>query len=61
MWLVTQGAAAIHITPIEDLRPHEHSAQCWCAPVEDGQEDGVWLHHSLDGREAYETGERLPS
>lgn len=49
----------IHVYPLGDLREHEVSQQCWCKPVED--DDGVWVHPSMDGREAFETGERLPS
>lgn len=45
----------IHVLPINDFREHVESADCWCKPDED---DGVVTHHSLDGREKYETGER---
>lgn len=41
-----------------DLREHEANGSCWCKPTLD---DGVWLHHSMDGRESFETGERQPS
>jgi len=59
MWLLTQGNGEIHVTPLDDLRPHDHSPRCWCCPVEDSQEPDVWTHNSMDGREAYESGERL--
>lgn len=49
-----------HIVPLNDLREHEPTPQCWCMPTPDDEHD-VWVHHSLDGREAFETGERLPS
>ena len=47
-----------HVVPLNDLREHEANGSCWCKPTLD---EGVWLHHSMDGREAFETGERLPS
>ena len=48
----------IHVYPIADLREHEISADCWCKPEADEE---LIVHHALDGREAFETGERLPS
>lgn len=47
-----------HVYPVNDLREHDLNGNCWCKPTLD---EGVWLHHSMDGREAFETGERLPS
>lgn len=47
-----------HVVPLNDLREHVANGSCWCKPTLD---EGVWLHHSMDGREAFETGERLPS
>jgi hypothetical protein len=46
------------VLPIGDLREHAISDACWCEPVES---DGVVTHNSLDGREAFERGERKPS
>lgn len=41
-----------HVIPINDLKEHECSEQCWCAPTLDAEADGlVYIHHSLDGRE----------
>ncbi len=48
----------IEVLPLDDLRDHEHGAECWCSPAED---DGVLIHNSMDDREAFERGERLPS
>ena len=31
-----------------DLREHEANGSCWCKPTLD---EGVWLHHSMDGRQ----------
>lgn len=50
----------MHVIPINDLREHEASAECWCNPTPDEEHD-LFVHHSLDGREAYETGEKRPS
>lgn len=47
-----------HIIPINDLREHVANATCWCSPDQDEEEPSLMIHHSLDGREAYETGER---
>lgn len=50
-----------HVIPLGDLREHDSAPQCWCHPSEDDETPGLWLHHAMDGREAFETGERLPS
>lgn len=47
-----------HVVPLNDLREHDLNGSCWCKPADD---EGVWIHHSMDGREAFETGERMPS
>lgn len=52
--------ARYHIVPVNDLREHKLTPECWCRPTPDEEHD-VWVHHSLDGREDFETGERLPS
>ncbi len=44
-----------HVIPIEDLKEHEESPECWCNPTET---EAVWVHNAADGREAYETGVR---
>lgn len=48
-----------HVVPVNDLREHELVPECWCKPTPDDEHD-IWVHHALDGREAYETGERKP-
>lgn len=48
-----------HITPRDALREHIATSDCWCRPVED--EPGLFIHNSMDGREAYECGDRKPS
>jgi hypothetical protein len=49
----------IHVIPIDDLRAHEEVDDCWCKPHVD--EQGVCVHHAMDGRVEYETDERRPS
>ena len=49
----------LHIIPLGDLREHEESALCWCKPQESTSEPGIWVHSALDGRELYETGQKL--
>ena len=49
-----------HVTPTNDLVEHESSPDCICGPEikplkrDDGSVVYVYLHHSLDGREAHE-------
>lgn len=47
----------IHIIPAFDLREHDLSDKCWCRPTEDDIDDDVMIHHALDQREKYESGE----
>ena len=51
----------IHVTPINDLRAHLDSRDCWCKPRIEIEEDFLTdetkvlvIHHSLDGRELVE-------
>jgi hypothetical protein len=56
MWHAVQTQYGdLHVVPLDDLRPHVESDICWCNPTDD---DGLWVHHSLDRREEYERGER---
>lgn len=48
-----------HIMPMNDLRDHEESPDCWCRPTQDADEDNVYVHHSMDRREEYEEGRKL--
>ena len=36
-----------HVIPINDLREHASSEDCWCKPEEDA---GVWVHKAMDHR-----------
>lgn len=56
------AAARMHVVPCDDLRGHELCPQCWCRPRDDEEVgDAVMVHNSMDGREAFERGERQPS
>lgn len=55
-----------HVYPVSDLREHDTTcvkvSRCWCNPVLQIEDEGVIIvHNSMDGREAFETGERKPS
>lgn len=51
----------LHIIPLYDLKEHVADMSCWCHPSPDDDEPMVKIHHSADGREAFEEGRRLPS
>lgn len=55
-----QECGALHVTPIDDLREHIlDKGTCWCHPDHD-EENDIYVHHSMDGREAYEdTGRKM--
>ncbi|WP_225784250.1 hypothetical protein [Xenophilus sp. Marseille-Q4582] len=55
------GTRELHVIPLEDLREHECGKGCWCRPAEDDEEPVVNRHNAMDGREAFERGERLLS
>jgi hypothetical protein len=46
----------VEVAPLDDLRDHVRGPDCWCGPTV--TLDGILLHTSMDGREAYERGER---
>lgn len=53
-----------HVTPLNDLRDHHHNSRgkCWCRPYIECDDNGwLVLHNSMDGRESFERGDRLPS
>jgi len=49
----------LHVEPINDLRPHTSTKDCWCSPTLHDEAE-VYIHHSMDRREEYEEG-RKPS
>jgi hypothetical protein len=60
MWEVMDSGGLHHIMPLLDTYPHD-TGSCWCHPTEDDEEHTIMVHHSHDGREAFERGERLLS
>lgn len=52
---------AVHVVPINDLREHTASVDCWCQPTEDDEWPDVLVHHSMDQREDYEVGKEKNS
>lgn len=42
---------ARHLMPIDDLREHVASPQCWCRPIKDCESARLNIHNSLDRRE----------
>jgi hypothetical protein len=55
----TYSDAPSQVWPIDDLKPHViDGGPCWCEPRD---VDGIIVHNSLDGREAFEQGERKAS
>lgn len=62
MYPFTGVVESIDVVPDEDLKPHVMGMKCWCKPCAIDEDDQEWItqvcHNSLDGREAYETGER---
>lgn len=63
-WKCDQGGdKPTHVYPLNDLKEHcTDSVQCWCNPrVEwEGMQE-IIIHNSADGRDKFETGERLRS
>jgi len=57
-WENKKHGDLVDIQPVNDLRTHKKIG-CWCDPDIELVEGGILqIHHSLDGREKYETGER---
>lgn len=56
----TEGRVEGHVVPVDDLREHDLSADCWCVPDEDEEvaflngTAQLLLHNSADGREVQE-------
>jgi len=61
---VNWAISPTHVYPLTDLREHDLTADCWCRPETKEYSDRAGLvvvHNSMDGREAFERGERKPS
>lgn len=60
-WLVKKVFNGVHVIPLGDEREHTTTRACKCGPTRDTEKRDVWIHHSADEREKFETGERKPS
>lgn len=60
-WVWVLLAGIYFVLPVDDDRPHSEDGDCWCNPTLDDECGNVVVHHSLDGREAFEEGWRKPS
>lgn len=49
----------VHVMPVNDLREHQESPECWCKPTPDDVEPSLYVHHSMDQREQYEQGRKM--
>lgn len=59
-WAVYEEAnGERHVLPEHDLRDHIRSADCWCGPARDEEDDAILVHHSMDKRELIESGEAM--
>jgi hypothetical protein len=59
MWAVCHCYGEAHVIPILDLKDHTATESCWCKPVEDSEQDDLFIHNSMDGREEYEHGRKM--
>ena len=56
-WGVAVLGRERHIIPVNDVWEHDPIGyRCWCRPYR--EDINLIVHHSLDGREAYEIGLR---
>lgn len=49
--------ADVHVMPVDDLREHDGTRDCWCQPAleQDEEHDAmIVIHHAADGRELVE-------
>lgn len=44
------GPAPVHVCPIEDVRDHVESPDCWCRPERDEVVPSLWIHRSAEDR-----------
>jgi hypothetical protein len=54
---MTPEVPDIHVIPLEDMREHTESRDCWCQPTCTKREDDeamLVVHTSMDGRELVE-------
>ena len=49
-----------HVMPLNDLKEHTDTEDCWCGPDVDYVGVGtIVTHHAADDRESYEQGRKL--
>ena len=58
---LSAGVIVVHVIPLDDLKEHEQDICCWCTPTCSARDKDVIVHNAADGREQFETGERLMS
>lgn len=49
----------VHVIPVDDLREHITSVDCFCKPITDDEDENVIVHNAMDKREEYENGRNL--
>lgn len=49
--MINRQDGNLHVIPLNDLREHDDSPNCWCKPIADEEYPNVWTHNSMDGRE----------
>lgn len=61
-WALYRFMDSTHLIPMDDIDDHELHIECKCSPeIGEGRQEGLIIHHSFDGREPFETGERKVS
>jgi hypothetical protein len=45
-----------YVVPLNDIREHVLNSECWCKPTLN--DDGVWVHNLMAGRDYTVTTER---
>jgi hypothetical protein len=43
-----------HVIPVADFREHVAEPTCWCVPLRDTLDPGLYIHNALDERDRYE-------
>lgn len=53
-WMHVATDDGQHSIPVNDIKPHVFSADCWCRPedvADESCDEPVWSHNSMDRRE----------
>lgn len=58
IWFAFRGA--LHLVPEDEAEGHDPE-NCCCRPTPHADDDRKIIHHSFDGREAFEEGARKVS